>query len=127
MLISQGDKKQIATGKFPAHSLLMPGESDIFKFEDITGEAVGYRLSVIRKAFGFEKSEIADLLEIDRPSWTLFETGKRVITYERAMRIYNRFGIGLDFIILGRVQGLDFATVEKLREAAASLMDETSE
>ncbi|MBR9821944.1 MAG: helix-turn-helix transcriptional regulator [Rhodobacteraceae bacterium] len=85
--------------------------------EDMSPTAIGERLALIRRAFGFGKAEFADLLEIERPAWSRFENGKRAIPYEQASKIVRRFGVSLDFIILGRVAGMEFEVIERLRQA----------
>lgn len=91
-------------------------EEDVIKAQD-----VGHRLSVIREAFGLKPSEAADLLGIDRSAWTRFEKGKRIIPYDKAFLLVDRFGVSLDYIILGRSDQLSFEVREKLREAEARL------
>lgn len=85
--------------------------------EDMSPEAIGRRLTLVRRAFGFEKSEFADLLGIERPAWSRFENGKRAIPYEQASKIVRRFGVSLDFIVLGRIAGMEFEVLERLRQA----------
>jgi transcriptional regulator with XRE-family HTH domain len=86
---------------------------------DMTPEAIGARLALIREAFGLSKAEIADMLDIDRTHWSRFEGGQRAIPYDKASRLVVRFGVTLDFIILGKWGGLEFATAERLRKASA--------
>jgi transcriptional regulator with XRE-family HTH domain len=86
---------------------------------NMTPEAIGERLRLLREAFDMSASEIADLADIPRPHWSMYENGKRVIPYDKASRLVTRFGVTLDFIILGRWAGIEFATAERLRKAAA--------
>lgn len=86
---------------------------------DMSPDAIGRRLGLIREAFGLSKAEIADMLDIPRSHWSRFEGGQRAIPYDKASRLVVRFGVTLDFIILGRWGGVDFATAERLRKAAA--------
>jgi antitoxin component HigA of HigAB toxin-antitoxin module len=86
---------------------------------DMTPDAIGARLTLIREAFGLSKAEIADMLEIDRTHWSRFEGGQRAIPYDKASRLVARFGVTLDFIILGKWGGLEFGTAERLRRASA--------
>ncbi|MFV1484496.1 MULTISPECIES: helix-turn-helix domain-containing protein [unclassified Phaeobacter] len=88
--------------------------------DTMSPDAIGDRLRLIREAYGLSKAEIADLLEIERSHWSRFEGGQRAIPYDKASRLVDRFGISLDFIILGRISGMEFDTVERLRRAGLS-------
>lgn len=117
MIIGQHDILEIGKHAAVAHVQFMPESNEKQTFENITPEQVGARLEIIRTAFELDKAEIADMLEIDRPHWSLYENGKRVIPYEKASRVCRRFGVTLDFIIRGEPQGLEFSVLEKLRSA----------
>lgn len=80
-------------------------------------EDIGRRLTQIRTAFALKPAEIADMLEIDRPAWTRFEKGQRVIPFDKAARLVERFSVTLDFIYLGRMGGLPLEVAERLRTA----------
>ena len=86
---------------------------------DMSPEAIGARLALIRAAFDLSKAEISDMLEIPRSHWSRFELGQRAIPYDKAARLVQRFGVSLDFIFLGRWSGLEFSTAERLRKASA--------
>lgn len=86
---------------------------------DMSPDAIGARLRLIREAFDLSKSDIADMLDIERSHWSRFENGQRAIPYDKAARLVQRFGVSLDFIFLGRWSGIEFATAERLRKASA--------
>ena len=85
--------------------------------DNMRPEAIGQRLSLIREAYGLSKSEMADTLNIGRTPWSRFELGQRAIPYEQAYRLVRRFGVTLDFIILGRTSGLTVEVMDRLRQA----------
>lgn len=93
----------------------MPNTAQHTMAETMAPKAIGERLRLIREAFGLSKSEISDMLEIERSHWSRFEGGQRAIPYDKASRLVDRFGVSLDFIILGRISGMEYDTVEKLR------------
>lgn len=98
-----------------AQFLAMPNTAQNTMAETMAPKAIGERLRLIREAFGLSKSEISDMLEIERSHWSRFEGGQRAIPYDKASRLVDRFGVSLDFIILGRISGMEYDTVEKLR------------
>lgn len=83
--------------------------------DDMSPASIGRRLELIRVAHGLSKSEIADMLGIDRTHWSRFEGGQRAIPYDKASRLVDRFGVSLDFIILGRWRGMDVEVADRLR------------
>ena len=83
-------------------------------------ERIGRRLRYLRKAHGLRSSEIADLMEVPRTYWSRFELGRRPLTNDLAASLCERFGVSLDYLILGRLAGMPFELVEKLREIEAA-------
>lgn len=88
--------------------------------DEMDPSRIGYRLMLLRKAHNLEKSEIADMLGIERTYWSRFEGGKRAITDNVRAMLVDRFGVTMDFLILGRWDKLPLDLAEKLRDAAAS-------
>lgn len=78
-------------------------------------ERIGDRLRVLREAHGLKPSEISDMLGIERTYWSRFEGGKRAVTEPVAALLVSRFGITLDWLILGRWDKLPFDLAQKLR------------
>lgn len=81
-------------------------------------EQIGKRLELIREAYGLRPSEIADKLGIRRTDWTRFEKGHRAPNDEVAYLLTERFGVTLDFLILGRWNTLPLEVAERLRAAS---------
>ena len=65
-------------------------------------EKIGYRLKLLRESQELKPAEMADLLGIERTYWSRFENGKRAISDTVAVLLVERFGVTLDFLILGR-------------------------
>lgn len=65
-----------------------------------------HRLAAIRTALGLSKAEFADRIGIDRSSYTKIENGSKPILRPLAARIWQLYGIDLNFIYLGQVGGL---------------------
>ena len=84
-------------------------------------DRIGARMRLIREAFGLKPAEIADMLDIERTYWSRFEGGRRPINDEVAYLLVDRFGVTLDFLMLGRWDTLRLDVAEKLRAAAKSI------
>lgn len=78
-------------------------------------ERIGYRLQLLREALELKPSEISDMLGIPRTYWSRFENGNRAITEVTAALLVERFGVTLDFLILGRWDRLPLDLAEKMR------------
>lgn len=76
-------------------------------------------MKLVREAFGLKPAEIADMLDIERTYWSRQENGTRAISDEVAYLLTERFGVTLDFLLLGKWDKLPFDVSEKLREAAS--------
>lgn len=79
-------------------------------------ESIGARLALLRRALGHSPSEMADLLGIERTYWSRFENGRRAINETTAALLVARFGVTLDFLILGRWDKLPFDLATKMRD-----------
>ena len=85
-------------------------------FEEMRPERIGHRLKLLRIANDLSSSEMADTLGIERTYWSRFENGKRPVSDSVAALLVSKFGVTLDFLILGRWDKLPFDLAEKLRE-----------
>lgn len=79
-------------------------------------EQIGRRLALLRRALGLKPSEMADYLGIPRTYWSRFEGGKRAISDQVAALLVERFGVTLDFLILGRWDRLPLELAQRMRE-----------
>lgn len=64
------------------------------------------RLIAARQALGLNKGEFADMIGLDRSSYTKIEKGLKPLLPREASRIWQLYGIDLNFIYLGQVGGL---------------------
>lgn len=87
--------------------------------EERKPERIGYRLRLVREALGLKPSEIADSLGIERTYWSRFEGGKRAISDDVAALLVVRYGVTLDFLILGDWSKLPLDLAEKMRAIVA--------
>ena len=83
-------------------------------------ERIGYRLALVREALGLKPSEIADSLGVERTYWSRFENGRRALTETVAALMTERYGVTLDFLILGKWSGLPLELAGKMREIERS-------
>ena len=67
---------------------------------------VSRRLEALRDALGMNKAEFADLIEIDRSSYTKIEKGDKPLLPRQAFKIYERFGVDMNYIYLGQIGGV---------------------
>lgn len=78
-------------------------------------DAVGHRLKLLREALGMSPSEMADTLGIQRTYWSRFEGGKQGLSDAVAALLCVRYGVTLDWLILGDWSKLPFDLAEKIR------------
>jgi len=78
-------------------------------------DRIGQRLRIIREAYDLKPAEIADMLGVERTYWSRFEGGKRAVSDEVAYLLTERFGVTLDFLILGKWDKLPLDVATKLR------------
>lgn len=90
-------------------------------YAEMRPERIGHRLMLLREALGLKPSEMADLLGIERTYWSRFEGGKRAITDASAALLCDRFGVTLDFLILGKWHMLPLELSQKMRAVEAAL------
>lgn len=86
---------------------------------EMTPERIGHRLLLLRECLGLTPSAMADSLEIPRTYWSRFEGGKRAISDDVAALLVERFGVTLDFLILGKWDKLPMDLADKMRSVEA--------
>lgn len=67
---------------------------------------IARRLTAVREALGMSKSELADALGIDRSSYSKIEKGAKPMLPKDAYRLWQLFGVDLNYVYLGQVRGL---------------------
>jgi len=86
-------------------------------------DQIGNRMRLIREAFGLRPAEIADMLGIERTYWSRQEGGRRPISDEVAYLLTERFGVTLDFLLLGKWDKLPLDVAQKLRAVSSNSTD----
>lgn len=77
-------------------------------------EKLAKRLIAVRKALGLTKAEFADLIEIDRSSYTKIEKGEKPLLPNYAFRVWQLFAVDLNFLYLGQLGGLPVSLSSKV-------------
>jgi plasmid maintenance system antidote protein VapI len=117
-VISQAPKMEIALLSRHAHKGFMPATPHALPDETknaMQPEAIGHRLRLLREALNMSPSEMSDALGIERTYWSRFEKGRRAITDPVAALLVVRYGVTLDFLILGRWDKLPFDLAEAMK------------
>lgn len=83
--------------------------------EAMSDDAVGRRLKALREALDLSPSEMADTLGIERTYWTRYEKGRQGLSDSVAALLVLRFGVTLDFLIMGDDSKLPVSIFEKIR------------
>ncbi|MBR9861990.1 MAG: helix-turn-helix transcriptional regulator [Rhodobacteraceae bacterium] len=92
--------------------------------QKINADRIGKRLKLLRVALGLKPSEISAVLGIERTYWSRFENGRRPVSMDIAVLLVDRFGVTLDFIYLGKWEGIPFSTAMKIKESQKFLEPE---
>jgi plasmid maintenance system antidote protein VapI len=120
LVICQATNSEIVTRSVIRQSVSMLAKHDTLLSEvsrtEMTPERIGRRMMLLREAVGLKPSEMADMLGLQRTYWSRFEGGKRSISETVAVALVERFGVTLDFLILGRWDKLPLDIAEKMRD-----------
>lgn len=57
------------------------------------------RLAELRNEKGWSQEGVASILEIQRPQYTLYETGKREIPVKYLRILARTYGVSIDYIV----------------------------
>lgn len=64
------------------------------------------RLIAAREAIGLNKADFADMIGIDRSSYTKIEKGEKPLLPREASKIFRLFRVDLNYLYLGELGGL---------------------
>lgn len=67
---------------------------------------VAERLKLIRAAFGLRKSEFADLVGVDRSSYTKIENGAKPFKPEWAFEAWSKWGVPMEYTYRGSLDNI---------------------
>ena len=70
-------------------------------------EECGRRIAKLRITQGYTQERLADSLNMDRSILSRVEAGKRTLPVDWFVQIAAFFGVSLDYLILGRINGND--------------------
>jgi hypothetical protein len=83
--------------------------------EDKKYPEIAARLGQVRRAFSdLPRTGWADLHGFNRPQYTHWENGTRRIPIENAEVICDRYGLSLDFIYRGKLDGCSDSAIRRL-------------
>lgn len=83
--------------------------------EDKKYPEIAARLGQLRRAFSdLPRTAWADLHGFNRPQYTHWENGTRRIPIENAEIICDRYGLSLDFIYRGKLDGCSDSAIRRL-------------
>jgi len=70
-------------------------------------EAAAPRIRAARDALGLTQVDICRAIRVDKSAWSKYEGGKRPLPDTVAYRFAERFGVTMDFLYRGRLDGID--------------------
>jgi transcriptional regulator with XRE-family HTH domain len=79
-------------------------------------QTVAPRLIATRRALGFSGHDFAHMIGLDPSSLTKCEKGRKPLGPEYAYRIFQLWGVDMNWIYLGRVDGLPDALRRRIIE-----------
>jgi transcriptional regulator with XRE-family HTH domain len=83
-------------------------------------EVIGAQLRTLREAFGYDQARaFCQFVGFSDQALYNYETGKRRISLDEAMKIVAKTGASLDWIYLGVEHALPVHLAEKLRQVDA--------
>lgn len=84
---------------------------------DLSREATGARLQMVRMEKGFTQADFARRLGISRPSYYYYEKGKRALSTDQLAVLGAEFKVDLNWLVTGdcaMLNSIDNVIVEKL-------------
>lgn len=91
--------------------------------EEMKPDRIGLRLKMLRLALGLQPAEMADFLGIERTYWSRSEGGKRAASKELAAVLVERCGVTMDFVLLGKWNGLPVELATKMRNISSQELE----
>jgi transcriptional regulator with XRE-family HTH domain len=82
---------------------------------------VAKRLTLARKAYGFDQREFGERAGLSQPQYNQFETGRRLLTLAAAMMLCDEYNLTLDWIYRGEPSNLPRDLWLKIRTVEKTL------
>ena len=79
--------------------------------------AVGERVRLLRESLGLTPTEFASKANLPRPGVSNWESGRQRPGFKDAKSICDVYGVTLDWLFLGRIEGLRYEVASRLVEA----------
>lgn len=77
---------------------------------------VARRLRLVRTALGIpDQRDFGEAANLEQSLYNRFETGKRLLTLQAAMKLCERYGLTLDYLYLGDPSGLPYKLHNDIR------------
>ncbi|WP_276862600.1 LexA family transcriptional regulator [Anaerococcus tetradius] len=92
--------------------------------------SIGNRLRMLREDLGLKQDSLADLLDVNRASISLYESNKRKPSQKILMKYADIFDVSTDYILKGHqtpVQGKDYITINVFGSIPAGIPIEAIE
>ena len=67
---------------------------------------VAVRVQALRVSLGLTKAEFADAIDVDRSSYTKIEKGEKPLLPRTAYRIWQLYGVDMNYVYLGQIGGV---------------------
>lgn len=78
---------------------------------------VARRLRLVRIALGIQdQRDFGEAANLEQSLYNRFETGKRLLTLQAAMKLCERYGITLDYLYRGDASGLPYKLHNTIRD-----------
>ena len=90
------------------------GAAAAIELEMTSYKDIGQRLGRIREALELNRRQMAEIADVSERTWSDFESGKRRISLDAAIRLSEECGLSLDWIYFGRPDSLPHRLSKKL-------------
>jgi transcriptional regulator with XRE-family HTH domain len=86
------------------------------RFSDISN-----RLRVLRHCLGMSSKEFAEAADVSPKSYSQWESGDFRLSIDGAIKLNARYGISLDYLFLGNLDGVPHKLAQELQSTCALL------
>lgn len=85
------------------------------KYEGHSLAAIGSRLEITRRVFGFQQNEFAERAGLATNTYNQYEKAKKRPSIENAMALCDAYNLTLDWIYRGDSSGLRYETADAIK------------
>lgn len=94
---------------------------ELVKFGDVSKEACGLRLQIVREALGLTQRKMSEIMNCKLNNYQHQERGRTYSRPEQVESLFLETGIDHNFIFRGSASGVPVGRLEALIEAATSV------